>query len=110
MFGKLPINGHLGHLNSKIHVYDKPTSRPCESSFPPDHKQKGIYRYLSSDTFQALAMATSSSEQVCMRACDEPVVKLNRLISNCRPGKRLFDALAPCFSELSGLFGICHEI
>jgi hypothetical protein len=27
-------------------------------------KQKGIYRYLSSDTFQALAMATSSSEQV----------------------------------------------
>ena len=50
------------------------------------------------------------ASRLCMRACDEPVVKLNRLICNCGPGKRLFDALAPCFSELSGLFGICHEI
>jgi hypothetical protein len=57
-----------------------------------------------------IELGATSSSRLCMGACDEPVVKLNRLISNCGPGKLLFDALAPCFSELSGLFGICHEI
>ena len=45
-----------------------------------------------------------------MRTCDEVVVKFNRLIGNCGPGKRLFDALASCFSESSGLFSISHEV
>jgi hypothetical protein len=45
-----------------------------------------------------------------MRASDEVVVKLNGLICNFGPSKGFYDALAPFLSELSGLFGICHEV